>query len=193
LNENRPGEKAMLGMRVGMTSAIAVACLLVTPTRASPAESDGFIVYSILNDAKFIFNVNLYIFKIHGFSLQVLPSRTLPKDYNIDGGILEVRRMSPGSYELRKIQVLTPDFRSAQPRVSVRFNVESNKATYIGRLTPHFLMQNTYFAGPAVRGFGYTVSDESQQDMPLAASKLPAGIEVQIAAPPTEPGEIGKN
>ena len=174
--------------RVG-TAAVFIGCLFALASRAgSPEPPKGFVVYSILNEDDRIDREALEVRRADSQRLfRLTTGGGFVRKYDFEArtgpGIVAVWDLPPGAYEVTGIVAHTLLTEEARPRLSVRFTIEGGKATYLGRFTPHIELRKGLAGVPFPRAITYSVSNESKQDLPLAAAKLPAGMPVQSAAP----------
>jgi len=124
--------------------------------------------------------------KIWWGQANILEGRQLDFEDGTGTGIVDVRRMPPGDYEIFNFQIFynagnVQKFFSSKQEFSIPFSVRPGSTTYIGEYLVAGVFGRNFF-GMSLPGGGYfIISNKGDRDMAIAKRKEPALGPVQTA------------
>jgi hypothetical protein len=124
--------------------------------------------------------------KIWWGQASILEGRELDSESEAGTGIVDVRRMPPGDYEIFNFSLFynagnVQKFFSSKQEFSIPFSIRPGSTTYIGEYLVAGLFGRNIFGMPIAGGGYFIISNKSERDIAVAKRKQPALGPVQSA------------
>ena len=164
--------------------AIAIAVVMsAAPSHAAkpPAVPTGYVVFSIESDHRRESNQSVLV-RRHGsdktWAIQTPGwwGTTYHFETATGPGSVIVKELPQGDYMAESIWMSVAGYEGAA-HVGIPFMVEGGKATYLGAFRPKIYDVKGWFGAKIPNRASYSLFDERDRDLPIAAPMLPAGTE----------------